>query len=77
MAPSSYPKGMKLDNFGTFQLKQTWHKYGLCPEGTIPIRRKAKNYDPILLHKHRPLKLSPSKTNVTSSDDVNGVHSHE
>ncbi|KAI3863889.1 hypothetical protein MKW98_031481 [Papaver atlanticum] len=77
MAPSSYPKGMKSNNFGTFQLTQTWHKYGLCPEGTIPIRRKGKNYDPTLLHKHSPLNLSPYKTNVTSPYDFNGVHVHE
>ncbi|XP_026419913.1 uncharacterized protein LOC113315885 [Papaver somniferum] len=77
MERSSYPKGMKSDNFGTFQLTQTWHKYGLYQEGTIPIRRKGKNYDPKLLHKHRPLRLSPYKTNITSPDDVNEFHGHE
>ncbi|KAI3897898.1 hypothetical protein MKX03_034269 [Papaver bracteatum] len=32
--PSSYPTGMKSNISGTLQLKQTWHKYGSCPEGT-------------------------------------------
>ncbi|KAI3949476.1 hypothetical protein MKW92_042854 [Papaver armeniacum] len=77
MAPSSYPNGMKSDNSGTFQLTQTWHKYGLCPEGTIPIRRKGKNYDTTLLRKHSPLKLSPYKTNIASPDDVDSGHAHE
>ncbi|XP_026430307.1 uncharacterized protein LOC113326846 [Papaver somniferum] len=77
MAQSSHPKGMKSDNSGTYQLTQTWHKYGICPEGTIPIRRKGKDYDPTLLRKHIPLKLSPYKTNVTSQDDVDSGHGHE
>ncbi|RZC87898.1 hypothetical protein C5167_004078 [Papaver somniferum] len=77
MAPSSHPKGMKSDNFGTYQLTQTWHNYGICPEGTIPIRRKVKNYDPTLSRKHIPLKFSPYKTNVTSQDDVDRGHGHE
>ncbi|KAI3866980.1 hypothetical protein MKX03_022023 [Papaver bracteatum] len=41
--PTSYQRGTKLDNLGTLQLIQTWHKYGSCPEGTIPILRKGKN----------------------------------
>ncbi|KAI3866210.1 hypothetical protein MKX03_005172 [Papaver bracteatum] len=57
MRPSSYSKRMKFDSFGTLQLTQTWHKYGLCPKGTILIRRKEKNYDPTLFRKH----LSPSQ----------------
>ncbi|KAI3835683.1 hypothetical protein MKX03_015286 [Papaver bracteatum] len=40
LGPSSYPKGMKMDNLGTLQLTQTCHKYGSCLTGTIPIRRK-------------------------------------
>ncbi|KAI3927146.1 hypothetical protein MKX01_029914 [Papaver californicum] len=50
--PFSYRKIMKSDNSKTLQLKQTWHKYGSCPEGTIPIRRKGKYYNPTVLRKH-------------------------
>ncbi|KAI3964768.1 hypothetical protein MKW92_012878 [Papaver armeniacum] len=50
---------MKSDSFGA--LTQTWHKYGLCPKGTIPIRRKGKNYDPTLFRKHRYPKVSQSQ----------------
>ncbi|KAI3868368.1 hypothetical protein MKX03_029867 [Papaver bracteatum] len=52
MTPSSYPRQMKSDNLGTLQLTQTWHKYGSCPERTIPIRRKGKSYDLASLRKH-------------------------
>ncbi|XP_026457859.1 uncharacterized protein LOC113358481 [Papaver somniferum] len=65
--PNSYPKEMKSNNFRTLQLTQTWHKYGSCPEGTIPIRRKGKNYNPIILHKHDHPKLSPYRT-LNASD---------
>ncbi|RZC64432.1 hypothetical protein C5167_008121 [Papaver somniferum] len=41
--PSMYPKKLKLDNLGTLQLTQTWHKYGTCPQGTIAIRRIRKD----------------------------------
>ncbi|KAI3924188.1 hypothetical protein MKW98_032389 [Papaver atlanticum] len=66
MRPSSYPKGMKTDNLGTLQLTQILHKYGSCLLGTIPIRRKGKNYNPALLRKHHYPRLSPYKTSVTS-----------
>ncbi|KAI3878985.1 hypothetical protein MKW92_021208 [Papaver armeniacum] len=44
MRPSIYPKSITLNNFGTLQLTQTWHKYGSCPHGTIPIRRNIRKY---------------------------------
>ncbi|KAI3931987.1 hypothetical protein MKW98_012397 [Papaver atlanticum] len=50
------PKGTKSDNLGTLDLTQTWHKYGSCPEGTIPIRRKGKK-----LQFHNFAKTSLSK----------------
>ncbi|KAI3960520.1 hypothetical protein MKW98_003019 [Papaver atlanticum] len=68
MRPRFYPKGMKSSNLGTFQIAQTWHKYGSCPEGTIPIRRKQKNYNPTFLRKHHYPKLSP-----TSQSNSNAV----
>ncbi|KAI3889484.1 hypothetical protein MKW92_001259 [Papaver armeniacum] len=58
MVPSMYPKKMKLDNVGTLPLTQTWHKYGTCPQGSIPVRRVGKT----LLHKHSHLKLPQYKT---------------
>ncbi|KAI3862095.1 hypothetical protein MKX03_007318 [Papaver bracteatum] len=60
MRPSFYPKGMKSSNLGTFQLAQTCHKYGSCPEGTVPIRRKGKYYNPTFLRKHYYPRLSPT-----------------
>ncbi|KAI3897143.1 hypothetical protein MKW92_010363 [Papaver armeniacum] len=66
MRPSSYPKGMKSSDLETFQLAQTWHKYGSCPEGTIPIRRKGKNYNPTFLRKHHYPRLSPT----SQSNDI-------
>ncbi|XP_026416773.1 uncharacterized protein LOC113312232 [Papaver somniferum] len=71
-----------MDNLGTLQLTQTWHKYGSCPAGTIPIRRKGKNYNPALLRKHNYPRLSPYKSSVTSrsndtaddSTEDSGVH---
>ncbi|KAI3893716.1 hypothetical protein MKX03_006146 [Papaver bracteatum] len=67
MRPSSYPKGMKSSDLGTFQLEQTWHKYGSCPEGSIPIRRKEKNYNSTFLRKHHYPRLSPTSqsNNIT------------
>ncbi|KAI3914131.1 hypothetical protein MKW92_023802 [Papaver armeniacum] len=62
---------MRTNNLGTLQLTQTWHKYGSCPQETIPIRRKGKNYNPTLLRKHHHprLSLSSSRTsNDTASD---------
>ncbi|KAI3872662.1 hypothetical protein MKW92_010585 [Papaver armeniacum] len=52
MRPSSYPKGFRLKNQRNLKLIQTWHKYGLCPEGTIPIRR-SMNYQPNLTFSSR------------------------
>ncbi|KAI3949028.1 hypothetical protein MKW98_021634 [Papaver atlanticum] len=69
--PSFFPEGTKSDNLGTLRLTQTWHKYGSCPEGTIPIRRKGKNYNPTLLRKHHYPRLSHYNTLVTSqSKDI-------
>ncbi|RZC72931.1 hypothetical protein C5167_048414 [Papaver somniferum] len=70
MRPSSYPKMMKYNSFGSLQLTQFWHKYGLCPKGTIPIRRKGKNYNPTLLRKHHYPTLS------TSQQDNEGNHEY-
>ncbi|KAI3962149.1 hypothetical protein MKW98_005780 [Papaver atlanticum] len=67
MTPSSYPKGMKLDNIGTLQLTQTWQKYGSCPDRTVPIRKEGKNYKHTPLHKHNP--LSSYETHDTSQKD--------
>ncbi|KAI3967762.1 hypothetical protein MKW92_050953 [Papaver armeniacum] len=79
MTPSSQPKGIKSDDFGTLQLAQIWHKYGSCLEGTVPIRRKGKNYNPTLLLKHNHPKLAPYKTHVRSKskDDPDDPDSHE
>ncbi|KAI3868895.1 hypothetical protein MKX03_036424 [Papaver bracteatum] len=77
MKPSSYPTGMKSNNFGTLQLLQNWHKYGSCPEGTIPIQRKGKNYNPTVLHKHNYPKLLPYKTlNTSQPNDVSKGHEY-
>ncbi|KAI3893562.1 hypothetical protein MKX03_011192, partial [Papaver bracteatum] len=65
MRPSMNPKNIKLDNFGTLQLTRTWHKYGACPQGTIPIRRNIKDYRPALSRKHRLSKFSHSKASNT------------
>ncbi|XP_026430584.1 uncharacterized protein LOC113327636 isoform X2 [Papaver somniferum] len=46
MKPNLYPKGTKSGNLGTLRLTQTWHYYGSCPKGTIPLRRKGKNHNP-------------------------------
>ncbi|XP_026384906.1 uncharacterized protein LOC113280505 [Papaver somniferum] len=76
MTPSSYPKGMKLDNIGTLQLTQTWQKYGSCPDGTTPIRRKGKYYKHTPLYKHNPSKLSPYKIHDISQKDTSGDHEY-
>ncbi|KAI3945132.1 hypothetical protein MKW92_039539 [Papaver armeniacum] len=70
MKPSSYQRGTKSNNLGTLQLIQTWHKYGSCPEGTIPILRKGKTYNHTLLRKHHYPILSPYETHVI----IIGVH---
>ncbi|KAI3918857.1 hypothetical protein MKW98_017305 [Papaver atlanticum] len=79
LTPSSYPKGTKLDNLGTLQLTQNWQKYGSCPEGTIPIRRQGKNYNPTLLRKHHYPGLSPYENLVTSqsNDTTENYRVHE
>ncbi|RZC92072.1 hypothetical protein C5167_027962, partial [Papaver somniferum] len=66
MRPSMHPKKMKLDNNGTLRLTQTWHKYGACPQGSIPIRRIGKDYHSTLLRKHRHLKLPRYNTSLYS-----------
>ncbi|KAI3914636.1 hypothetical protein MKW92_034766 [Papaver armeniacum] len=79
MRPSFYPKGMKSSNLGTLQVAQTWHKYGSCPEGTIPIRRKEKNYNPTFLRKQHHPKLSPtsqSNSNKVPEYAIIGVDGH-
>ncbi|XP_026460683.1 uncharacterized protein LOC113361762 [Papaver somniferum] len=70
--PSMYPKNIKSGNFGTLQLAQTWHKYGICPHETIPIRRDMrKHYRSIPLHKHLRPKYSLTKTPNTFQPNVN------
>ncbi|XP_021760600.1 uncharacterized protein LOC110725427 [Chenopodium quinoa] len=44
MEPRTYPSTLKSMN-GTFELKQSWHKYGRCPYGSIPISRKYSGYN--------------------------------
>ncbi|RZC69846.1 hypothetical protein C5167_032974 [Papaver somniferum] len=63
------PKGTKSYISGTLELTQTWHQYGSCPEGTIPIRRTRKNYNTTILRKHHYTRLSPFKTLVTSKSN--------
>ncbi|KAI3864895.1 hypothetical protein MKW92_048011 [Papaver armeniacum] len=64
MRPSSYPKGFQLMNKKNLKLTQTWHKYGLCPERTIPIRRSTKNLTLSSKHRH------PSSSNgVTNTNE--------
>ncbi|KAI3862098.1 hypothetical protein MKX03_007321 [Papaver bracteatum] len=72
MIPSFYPKRTKSSNFERFQLAQTWHKYGSCPEGTIPIRRKGKNYNLTFLRKYHYPRLSPA----SQSNGKNTVPEH-
>ncbi|KAI3834692.1 hypothetical protein MKW92_049316 [Papaver armeniacum] len=72
MRPSSYPQEVQPKEQKKFELTQTWHKYGLCPEGTVPIRRSAKNYhsDPILSSKH----LHPLSSNdVTYTNEFASI----
>ncbi|RZC53250.1 hypothetical protein C5167_012096 [Papaver somniferum] len=72
MRPSSYPQGVQPKEHKKFELTQIWHKYGLCPEGTVPIRRSGKNYhsDPILSSKH----LHPSSSNdVTNTNEFASI----
>ncbi|KAI3963492.1 hypothetical protein MKW98_022914 [Papaver atlanticum] len=46
MRLSSYPKGMG-SNLGKIKVAHIWHKYGTCPEGSVPIRRSfGKIYHP-------------------------------
>ncbi|KAI3930315.1 hypothetical protein MKW92_031132 [Papaver armeniacum] len=66
MRPSMDPKKMKLDNIGTLRLTQTWHKYGACPQGSIPVRRIEKYYRSTLLHKRRHLELPLYNTSLYS-----------
>ncbi|RZC79578.1 hypothetical protein C5167_003820 [Papaver somniferum] len=79
MRPTLNPKGTKADISGTLELTQTWHKCGSCPEGTIPIRRKGKNYNPTILRKHHYARLSPFKTLVTSKSNntIDNYNLHE
>ncbi|KAI3948711.1 hypothetical protein MKW92_044153, partial [Papaver armeniacum] len=75
MKPNSYPTETKSNNFGTLNLQQTWQKYGSCPEGTIPIRRKGKNYNPKFLRKHDHPNLSPYKNlNASRSNGIGSGH---
>ncbi|KAI3874601.1 hypothetical protein MKX03_035122 [Papaver bracteatum] len=67
-----YPKNIKSYNLGTLQLAQAWHKYGTCPQGTIPIRRDmGKPNRSILSHKHHRPKYSLTKTPNTLQPNVN------
>ncbi|RZC54315.1 hypothetical protein C5167_013168, partial [Papaver somniferum] len=77
MKPSMYPKNVKLNNLGTLQLTQTWHKYGSCPQGTIPIKRNRKDYRSTLLRKHHRLRFSHYKTpNTSHPNDIRDGHEH-
>ncbi|KAI3972419.1 hypothetical protein MKW92_025757 [Papaver armeniacum] len=68
--PSMHPNKLKLDNLGTLQLTQTWHKYGTCPQGTIPVRRITKDYPSTLLRKHRHPELSRSKASHNTLQSI-------
>ncbi|KAI3957298.1 hypothetical protein MKW92_004195 [Papaver armeniacum] len=66
------PSGSTTKRAKKIELTQTWHKYGLCPEGTIPIRRYVNNYhsDPILSSKH----LHPLSSNdVTTTNEFASI----
>ncbi|KAI3856273.1 hypothetical protein MKW92_048440 [Papaver armeniacum] len=70
--PSMHPKNIKSDNFGTLQLTQTWHKYDICPRGTIPIRNNmGKHYRSTLLHKRGRPKYAHKKTGNKLQPNVN------
>lgn len=43
--PSSYPEGLLSNKLRTMNLTHTWHKYGTCPEGTVPIKRSINSYN--------------------------------
>ncbi|RZC51314.1 hypothetical protein C5167_019732 [Papaver somniferum] len=45
MRPGSFPEGMQ-SNLEKFKPAHSWHKYGTCPEGSVPIRRFGKIYHP-------------------------------
>ncbi|KAI3914521.1 hypothetical protein MKW92_009282 [Papaver armeniacum] len=77
MRPSMYPKNIKLDNFGTLQLTQTWHKYGSCPKGTIPIRRNEKDSRSTLLRRHHPQRFyHHNNPNTSLQSDINNGHEY-
>ncbi|KAI3869923.1 hypothetical protein MKW92_035798 [Papaver armeniacum] len=78
MRPNVYPKNINLDNPGTLQITQTWHKYGTCPHGTIPIRRNIeKHYSSILLRKqHRPKPIQNKKRNTLQPNGVRDNHEY-
>ncbi|KAI3874052.1 hypothetical protein MKX03_016381 [Papaver bracteatum] len=75
LKPSSYPKGIQPKEQGNLKLAQTWHKYGLCPEGTVPIRRYGKNYQPNLMlsSKHLPAQPSNDITNIYEYATMNPI----
>ncbi|RZC66323.1 hypothetical protein C5167_010008 [Papaver somniferum] len=75
--PSMSPTNIKSDNFGTLQLTQIWHKYGTCPEGTIPIQRNIKDVRSILSRKHRRRKFSHYKMpNTSHSNGIRDGHEY-
>ncbi|KAI3847674.1 hypothetical protein MKX03_008852 [Papaver bracteatum] len=78
MRPSIYPKNITINNFGTLQLTQTWHKYGSCPHGTIPIRRNIrKYYQSTLSRKSRRSKTSYyMKPNTLQSNGIRDGHEY-
>ncbi|RZC62962.1 hypothetical protein C5167_024705 [Papaver somniferum] len=78
MRPSVFPKNTKLDNLGTLQLTQTWHKYGTCPHGTIPIRRNTrKHYDSTLFRKQlRPKPFHSKKPNTLQPNEDPEIHEY-
>ncbi|XP_047341272.1 uncharacterized protein LOC124944965 [Impatiens glandulifera] len=71
MEPNYYPFGNKLDSNLTLKMLQDWHKYGECPEGTIPIRRR-KSYDHPY-HKRRSLMMR-QQINQSFSKDIGHEH---
>ncbi|RZC81996.1 hypothetical protein C5167_044572 [Papaver somniferum] len=75
MRPSMRPAYM--NNFGTLQLTQTWHKYGKCPEGTIPIRKNIKSFNSLLARKRLHPRLSHYDTpNTSQPNDIRDGHEY-
>ncbi|KAI3925124.1 hypothetical protein MKW98_009774 [Papaver atlanticum] len=78
MRPSTYPKNIKVDNPGTLQVTQTWHKYGTCPHGTIPIRRNVEKhyYSTLLRKQRRPKIIHNKKSNILQPNGIRDNHEY-